>query len=163
MLHVFMQKRGVSPLIATVLLIAFAVALGSVVMNWGLNLNSKEQVSGCSNIKFQTREISSSEVCYAGSGQNGSINFIVDNTGSSEINGIAIAIIGSRGTKLQDIDNALIKKGSLFTKTDNSVAYDFVTYGDINQVQFIPKIISSSGTELCPESAIKAQKIGQCS
>ena len=28
-------KKGVSPLIATVLLIAFAVALGAVVMNWG--------------------------------------------------------------------------------------------------------------------------------
>jgi flagellin-like protein len=30
-----MNKKGVSPLIATVLLIAFAVALGAIVMNWG--------------------------------------------------------------------------------------------------------------------------------
>ncbi len=29
------NKRGIAPLIATVLLIAFAVALGAVVMNWG--------------------------------------------------------------------------------------------------------------------------------
>lgn len=29
------NKKGVSPLIATVLLIAFAVALGAIVMNWG--------------------------------------------------------------------------------------------------------------------------------
>ncbi len=32
-----MNKRGVSPLIATVLLIAFAVSLGAVVMNLGVN------------------------------------------------------------------------------------------------------------------------------
>lgn len=31
----FKSKRGISPLIATVLLIAFAVALGAVVMSWG--------------------------------------------------------------------------------------------------------------------------------
>jgi flagellin-like protein len=30
-----LDKKGVSPLIATVLLIAFAVALGAIVMNWG--------------------------------------------------------------------------------------------------------------------------------
>jgi flagellin-like protein len=30
-----MDKKAVSPLIATVLLIAFAVALGAIVMNWG--------------------------------------------------------------------------------------------------------------------------------
>lgn len=29
------SKRGVSPLIATVLLIGFAVAIGAVIMNWG--------------------------------------------------------------------------------------------------------------------------------
>lgn len=29
-----MNKRGISPLIATILLVAFAVALGAVVMSW---------------------------------------------------------------------------------------------------------------------------------
>lgn len=33
-----MNKRGVSPLIATVLLIAFAVSMGAVIMNLGANL-----------------------------------------------------------------------------------------------------------------------------
>ena len=35
MLKINKFKKGVSPLIATVLLIAFSVALGAVVMNWG--------------------------------------------------------------------------------------------------------------------------------
>lgn len=34
-MKLFGSKKGVSPLIATVLLIAFAVALGAVVMSWG--------------------------------------------------------------------------------------------------------------------------------
>ena len=53
-------KRGISPLIATVLLVAFAVALGAVVMNWakgveetegpkttGAATDSSLQTSGC--------------------------------------------------------------------------------------------------------------------
>ena len=33
--QLFSSKRAISPLVATVMLIAFAVALGAVVMNWG--------------------------------------------------------------------------------------------------------------------------------
>ena len=32
-----MNKRGISPLLATVLLIAFAIALGALVLNYGEN------------------------------------------------------------------------------------------------------------------------------
>ena len=162
MSSVLASKRGVSPLIATVLLIAFAVALGSVVMNWGLNLGAAKQGFGCINTKIETREISSFEVCYGGAGQSGYINFTIDNTGDVDINGIAIAIIGKKGTKLYDIDGVTIRSKTLFPKTDSSVPYDFSTYGDITQVQFIPKIMSNGAVELCPQNAIKSQKIGQC-
>ena len=39
------SKKGVSPLIATVLLIAFAVALGAIVMNWGREYIEDTQAS----------------------------------------------------------------------------------------------------------------------
>lgn len=40
------SKRGMSPLIATVLLIAFAVALGVMVMNWGKSAQPIAPVAG---------------------------------------------------------------------------------------------------------------------
>jgi len=44
-------KRGISPLIATVLLVAFAVSLGAVVMNWASGADEAETElaapSGC--------------------------------------------------------------------------------------------------------------------
>ncbi|MDD3263920.1 MAG: hypothetical protein PHT94_03415, partial [Candidatus Nanoarchaeia archaeon] len=43
-----MSKKSVSPLIATVLLIAFTVAIGSVVMNWGTTYIKSEQESATS-------------------------------------------------------------------------------------------------------------------
>src|SRR3990167_1379626 len=98
MLSFSKSKKGVSPLIATILLIAFAVALGSVVMNWGLNLNLGKSDDKCRNVEIKLRDIDSAEACYGGFGSNGYINFIIDNTGSADISGLAIWVVGDKET-----------------------------------------------------------------
>lgn len=155
-------KKGVSPLIATILLIAFAVALGSVVMNWGLSLNLGS-VDKCRNVEIRIRNIDLAEVCFGGFGENGYINFIIDNSGTIDVNGLAIWIVGDKGTKFFDVDNILIKKNSLYEKRDKEIAYDFLAFGNIKQVQFVPKIKSEQTIEVCPKNAVKAEKIGVCS
>ena len=159
---IFSSKKGVSPLIATVLLIAFAVALGSVVMNWGLNLNLGKSADMCRNVEIKIRNIDVAEVCFGGFGPSGYVNFIIDNTGTIDISGLAIWIVGDKGTKLFDLDNILIAKGSLYDKKDKEVTYDFSAFGNIKQVQFIPKVRSGQSTEICPRNAIRADKIGVC-
>ena len=156
------SKKGVSPLIATILLIAFAVALGSVVMNWGLNLNLGKPADLCRTVEIKVRNIDVAEVCFGGVGNNGYINFIIDNTGTMDISGMVIWILGDKGTKLFDFETT-IKKGSLLDKKDKAVTYDFTTFGNIKQVQFIPKIRVEQIVEICPNNAIKADKIGVCS
>lgn len=158
----FSSKKGVSPLIATILLIAFAVALGSVVMNWGLNLNLGKSDDACRSVEIMIRNIGEVEACFGGFGQNGYINFIIDNTGLSDINGLAIWIIGDKGTRLFDLENILVQKGSLYDKKDKEVSYDFSMFGSIKQVQFIPKVKTQEALEICPKNAIKAEKIGVC-
>jgi flagellin-like protein len=37
-----MNKRGMSPIIATILLIAFAVAIGAMIMNWSAGITEDE-------------------------------------------------------------------------------------------------------------------------
>ncbi|MBI3035708.1 hypothetical protein HYY71_05290 [Candidatus Woesearchaeota archaeon] len=160
---VFGTKKGVSPLIATVLLIAFAVALGSVVMNWGLNLNLGKSIDMCRNVEIKIRSVDASDACFGGFGQNGYINFIIDNTGTIDVSGLAIWIVGDKGTRLFDLDNVLLKKGSLYDKKDKEVSYDFSKFGNIKQVQFIPKVKSGQATEICPKNAVKAESIGICS
>ncbi|MBI2647323.1 hypothetical protein HYW99_02505 [Candidatus Woesearchaeota archaeon] len=158
----FNSKRGVSPLIATILLIAFAVALGSVVMNWGLNLNLGKSDDKCINVELKIRNIGVNEVCFGGIGANGYINFILDNTGAIDINGVAIWIIGDKATRLFDLDNIVIQKNTLFTKNDKEISYDFTAYGNIKQIQFIPKIKIEQTIEVCPKNSVKADKIGVC-
>ena len=162
MLKVYSSKKGVSPLIATILLIAFAVALGSVVMNWGLYLESGKPEDNCRGVEIKVRNVNGIETCFGGIGQKGYINFIIDNAGGIDINGIAIWMIGDKGTKLFDLDNVLIKKGSLFDKKDKEVSYDFSAFGSIKQVQFIPKVKPGQTTDICPKNAIKADNIAAC-
>ncbi len=160
--RIFISKKGVSPLIATILLISFAVALGSVVMNWGLNLNLGKSGDKCNNIELKVRSLGTSEVCFGGFGTNGYINFILDNSGGVDISGVAIWIIGDKGTRLFDLDGISLKKGALFDKKDKEVSYDFSVYGNIKQVQFIPKVKEGQTTDVCPKNSIKADKIGAC-
>ncbi len=155
-------KKGVSPLIATILLIAFAVALGSVVMNWGLNLNLGKTNDACTHVEVKIRNIGNNEVCYGGSGPKGFINFVIDNTGNVDLNGLSILIRGDKGTKLLDIDNIAIYKGTLFEKQDSSLAYNFDENGGIKEVQIIPKIMSGGNAEICTNNAAKAKKVGAC-
>lgn len=163
MLRVLRSKKGVSPLIATILLIAFAVALGSVVMNWGLSLNLGKSSDKCRNVEIKIRNIDVAEVCFGGFGTNGYINFIIDNVGAADISGLAIWIVGDKGTQLSDLDNIMVKRGTLYDRKDKGVTYDFTKYGNIKQVQFIPKITSEQTIEICPKNSIKAEKIGVCS
>ena len=156
-------KKGVSPLIATILLIAFAVALGSVVINWGLNFSLGKSGDKCANVAIKIKEISSAGACYGGVGQNGYINFIIGSAGNTDISGLAILIVGSSGkSRLFDLDNILIKKGDWLEKNDKEVSYDFLQFGNINQVQFIPKIKSGQSTDICSKNSLSAEKISAC-
>lgn len=163
MLNIFKSKKGVSPLIATILLIAFAVALGSVIMNWGLNLDLGKSSDKCRNVDIKIRNIDSVEVCFGGFGKNGYINFIIDNIGSVDVDGLAIWIIGDKSTRLFDLDNTPIKKGTLYDKKDKEVTYDFTIFGNIKEVQFIPKVKADQATEVCTKNVVKAEKVGICS
>lgn len=55
-------KRGISPLIATVLLVAFAVALGAVVMNWAKGVEeTKTPVDAATSPLTQAAQTSASD------------------------------------------------------------------------------------------------------
>ena len=101
-------------------------------------------------------------MCYSGSGSDAFINFIIDNSGSVDISGLGIWIVGDKGTKLLDLDNLEIKSGELLDVKDDRVKYDFNAYGRINHIQFIPKVKTGAGIDICPKNSVKAEKIGIC-
>jgi len=157
----FFNKRGVSPLIATVLLISFAVALGSVVLQWGKSLPISNLGDICSGVAMKIRSVNGAEVCYSGSGQDAYINFILDNNGEIDIEGLQIHMLGEKGIKTSNFDDFSIKKGNLLDINDNSVKYDFNANGDLNRVKFNPIIKTENLIEICTYS-IKTEKIRSC-
>lgn len=157
--RLFEFKRGVSPLIATILLIAFAVALGSVILQWVGTFPFEDK---CRNVQISLKQEDGAGLCYGGFGQNSYLNFAVRNTGSVEVDGLAIWVEGESSTKLLDFDNIQLPKGSLYEKTDKEGAYDASALGKIRKAHFIPKIKTEQSREICPRNAVKIEDAKAC-
>jgi len=87
-----MNKKAVSPLIATVLLIAFTVALGAIVMNWGESFVRKTQdtASEASEGKLECTmevdfEVINAEYFESDSTDNATLSVLIRNAGDKEI------------------------------------------------------------------------------
>lgn len=167
----FKSRKAVSPLIATVLLIAFAVALGAVVMNWGrgyvedtANLareRSDAEVTCTAEVDLSIVDIDNApQVCWnqtGGLNNNASVEFILENRKAKRIEGVEIRIIGtasrvpytsqnvtnSAGTALTDEDLALDENEAQYME----LTYDYDIYGSPNQVKITP-IIKAGGNDV---------------
>ena len=102
------KKKGVSPLIATVLLIAFAVSLGAVVMNWGrgyvettmtqADVQSAEKLVCSMETGFKIVEVRDTQrLCKVeGTGvDDDTLQFTMINTGTADLIGMKIFTIPS--------------------------------------------------------------------
>ncbi|MDD3264034.1 MAG: hypothetical protein PHT94_04025, partial [Candidatus Nanoarchaeia archaeon] len=107
-----MFKKGVSPLIATVLLIAFTVAIGSVVMNWGTSYIKEEQVKATStsdvrltcatNVNLKLMKISNlQDYCYTNDSENVTISVRLTK-GIEVLKGIRVNMISNSTSKTLD-------------------------------------------------------------
>lgn len=157
------SKRAVSPLIATVLLIAFAVALGAVVMNWGRSYvesgeeteAAEEAVAGAceGNIALGILKIGGKpDICFDSS--KNTLKYTIENKGTVTIDSVKFQVIGSDdifNTQISSLASADVKK--------SSVNYDRDKYGSIQQARFTPVV---SGTP-CPSKALSFEEIGDCS
>ena len=120
-LKLIKNRKGVSPLIATVLLIAFAVALGAIVMNWGRNYIENQQTSSENiatlQIECQTEvEFEITNVDYEGNttldGADGGIKITLNNKKGKTLKGFAF--------KFFDENNKGITISKASTKTNSS-------------------------------------------
>jgi len=164
------SKKGVSPLVATILLIAFAIALGAVVMSYGSAYYSNKQVGAavtspieqCAMITLSVYAINDKQqVCYGGEGANGYVNFMLDNQGNVDINQLTVTIIGEKGSK-EHILTPLISKGQIFDKRDRTLAYSFDDNGKIFQIQIRPYIKVDDTLQVCIDKQIVIDNIKKC-
>lgn len=156
-------KRGVSPLIATIILIAFAVALGAVVMNIGRTIgqpSDPQTTSGCSvPINLEIVKINENQKICLNDAEN-QVEMTLKNGGKVIIDNLHVTVIG------QDL---IFNKGSILTqklgKADArkfNVEYDKSKYGEIEQVIITPEIIIDGETIICEESRVQVEAVPPC-
>lgn len=151
------NKKAISPLIATLLLIAFTVALGVMIMNWGSTL---VDYGTCDGVKISIPAEKNS-MCYKSDTQK--IFFIVKNDGNSEITSLIIRSENLDSTDASSriidipVDSSKIEKGG-------KKPFDLV-YSKPNNynLEIIPKILVKNEEELCADKAVKINTLEECS
>mgnify|MGYP006282304345 CR=1 FL=1 len=143
-----MDKKGVSPLIATVLLIAFAVAVGAVVMNW---VASVGEHNACVEV-----EMSVASVCY-----DPELKHIVVKVqnGDHVVPGIRLYAKGMQG-----VEDVQLKKivGSQEKKEFRAI-YLEEDLGSIREISVWPLMgVKGQDFEPCEELEIRKTDIGTC-
>lgn len=163
-----MHKKGVSPIIATVLLIAFAVALGAVVMNWGKGFvettakdteNKANLDLACEqSLSFGVKTIGQTpKVCF----NTTHVKVMLENTGSVDITGMQIMFFNNDSDSYNfENDTLTIPAGSVtkFMSINHNLT------GDIVQVEFIPKITpkGSVSSQLCSKTSLVVTDLTDC-
>ncbi|MCA9478101.1 MAG: hypothetical protein KC535_03065 [Nanoarchaeota archaeon] len=148
---IFSSKRGMSPLIATVLLIAFAVAMGAMIMNWsaGIEGEGEGMPNYCEGISISTNQ----GACFS----NNAISFNVVNNGDQKVDGILLSSLAD-GTSI-DIkikDTALIKGENI----DKNVPYLYS--GGSVELEFVPLVVENGEVVECRNGGFSQTELPTC-
>ncbi len=148
------DKRGIAPLIATLLLISFAVSLGVVVMNFG-RAQVELQAQCPVDIGLKLAEISGKrQICHDGK----DLSFTVENGVNIKVTGLMINVIGSKKAETKELVAEIPKAGTYV----GSIPYNKAVSGDIRQVKIIPKIKLSAEEDICVEKALVVELVAGC-
>lgn len=150
-------KKGVSPLIATVLLIAFAVSLGAVVMNWTSGATQEDYGSTstennlCKSVKILVLEKEGQKaICL--DRDNGRIVVDIEN-GPVMIDGLRMSYLGKTSGYEDFIENI---EGGILSRL--KLNYDVALNGEIGNVKIVPIVKGA----ICSNSGESFTKIRDC-
>lgn len=151
-----MDKKGISPLISTVILIVFSIGLGVIVMSWGKGYIEERAefvgaVSaaplGCDNVHLLLWQVGgASQYCSSG----GKVRILIENSPNSVVDNIEARLVGTGGVSTEPniLSKPLLKPEGL------QVEFNAGTIGEIKQIKLIPLILVDSQRNLCTDKAI---------
>ena len=148
---VFSSKRGMSPLIATVLLIAFAVAIGTMIMNWSAGVHAEGDAGDfCQAISIITDE----GACYD---ENNQLVFTVRNNGNEQVDGLLLG--SSSADSEQDIK---VKDSSLVVGERLQKSIAFLYAGGPIELEFVPLVLIEEDLNECRGSGFVQTELPKC-
>ena len=155
-LYLIMNKRGISPIIATLLLISFAVALGVVIMSCGraqVELEAQCPI----NIGLKISNIGGEDqFCYDANSKE--IKFTLENGVNIKVDGLIFNVIGTNQAESSEINTEIIKAGTYL----GTVKYDSSASGEIRQVKISPKVNLYDEEQICTDKALVVEDVRAC-
>ena len=153
----YLRKKGITPLMATFLLISFAVAIGVVVMNFGRA--QVEQQAECAidiNLKF-SKISNQDQICYDASKKD--ITFTIENGINIKVDGLILNTIGSQKADSLELNDAKIGKAGVYL---GHMKYDKAVSGDMKQLKITPKVTMYDQEQICTEKALVVENLRAC-
>ncbi|MEM3154858.1 MAG: hypothetical protein QW165_04830 [Candidatus Woesearchaeota archaeon] len=159
------NKRGITPLVATILLVAFSVGLGALVMSWGEEYiaekaefvqGTAEVRSGCDIAQISIIKIGGQQ--QACIGPNG-IQLWVDNGPDQDVFNIHARIAGANG--VQNVESILTQPLLKANAVKATVPFDR-TIAPILQVKLTPQIWTGTTAVTCAQGAITIERLQPC-
>jgi archaellum component FlaF (FlaF/FlaG flagellin family) len=151
-------------------LIAFAVALGAVVMNWGRSYveetakqsgqTSDTKVTCAQKVKIEIVEVAKTpKICY--NTDEGYVEITMQNKGEVGLEGLLFNILGAEGTGVSYDINETLERSRIKKYT---IDYDDSEHGSIEFVQIIPKVdVSGSAIAAeCSDSDLQWEEVLTC-
>ncbi len=153
-----MDKRGLSPVVATLLLISFAIALGVVIMNFG-QAQIEEEAECTLNIGLKFSEVSGEkQVCL--DREKNQLFLIVENGINIKIDGLIVNIIGTKRALTHELADAKIEKAGAYLRY---VPYNPEEVGKLRQIKIVPLVKMFDEQLICQEKAIVLEEVRECS
>jgi hypothetical protein len=151
------KKKGITPLMITLLLISFAVAVGVVVMNLGAAEVEGEAICPI-EVGLKLVQIGGQDqLCYDAA--NKDISFTLENGVNIKVEGLIFNAIGTKKAESFEINEAqMIKAGNYL----GHVTYDSSVSGEIQQIKITPKINLYEEEQICTEQALVLEEIREC-
>ncbi|MFP4567860.1 MAG: hypothetical protein ACLFN8_02865 [Candidatus Woesearchaeota archaeon] len=150
-----LNKRGMSPLLVTIFLVAFAVALGAMVMSWGSSSSQSRDSSSCSDVSISPQVLLGSElICFNETA--GKIKIVLSNSGDVEISSIINRQVGSDfSVEDSSISGSALRPGQVLNT-------ELLLRPGRVRVELIPEISVLNDKVLCPSKALVREEIPKC-
>ncbi|MBS3106533.1 hypothetical protein J4419_02610 [Candidatus Woesearchaeota archaeon] len=138
------MKKGLTPLISTILLLGFALGLGMLVISWGQARAPPAMCSGLSVVAVDSQP----QLCV----KEGRLYGLLENTGDAPITRVQATMLMQDGVLTEDLD-LVIQPGSF-----SQVWFSSTISSDVQKVRLVP----STAAGLCVEGKIDADFVGDC-
>lgn len=146
------NKKAVSPLIATILLIAFAVSLGAVLLTYLTSFGSCSATS----IKIATIE-DESQVCY--NSNSNKLEFMLENSGRQDVESLKLTLTGALNVENVDVLQAVPRSETEKVSLDYKKQY----LGVLQKLKITPVVIEDEEEVICPtDKSLTIENVPEC-